>query len=760
MDEIKRDLQYALRQLARSPGFAMAAILTLSLGIGARRATGQELTLSFPNFEDWRDQSQTFEGIAAIRFPWQVTVLGGEEPTRGTILPVSREFFDVVGVQPFVGRPILYDENREGGERVAVLGHGFWQRNFGANPDLGSIDLDISGVPFTVVGVMPPGFKVLEEGDLYTPLEQGPFRVRDSHNYRAIGRLHPGISWQQAEGEMNAIAAGILQAYPGETRTVGVNMRPLRSEVLGDVDRPLLILLCAAGLLLILACSNVASTLLARSTLREREMAIRTAVGASRPRLVRQLFTESLLLAGIAGSVGLGIAHVALVLVRSQGPALVPRIQTVSIDGPVILFALGATLLTSVIFGLLPALGVSSDPAGTLRSGQRGDTHRTKALGWNLLIGSEAALAVVLVVASGLLVRSLQEILATDTNFRPAGVLTVAMNFSGSSYQSAEARVGKLNELKRKFESLPGVTAVGFVNHLPTQNTMMTGPVFASPIPDPDDIGPGEIPPSSGWRVVDEDYFAAMGIPLLRGRTFTRADGPDSPPVIILNEALANLVFPGEDPIGRQVQFVPFWREVDLTVVGVVGEARDWRKLPGSQPEGFVYWPQRTNYTRYLTAVIHTDGDPAALTRPAKERLRAVAPSVPGTIRTMNAIVGFAFLSLFLAAVGIYGVVSYSVSRRSREIGIRLALGAGSSTVRQWIFSRSLGVVAAGAASGVAGALLAGGVMESLLYGVSPRDPVTLLAAPAVVLAAAALAIWIPVLRYTRIDPLVTMRAE
>jgi putative ABC transport system permease protein len=245
--------------------------------------------------------------------------------------------------------------------------------------------------------------------------------------------------------------------------------------------------------------------------------------------------------------------------------------------------------------------------------------------------------------------------------------------------------------------------------------------------------------------------------------------------VIILNEALANLVFPGEDPIGRQVQFVPFWREVDLTVVGVVGEARDWRKLPGSQPEGFVYWPQRTNYTRYLTAVIHTDGDPAALTRPAKERLRAVAPSVPGTIRTMNAIVGaslqeqkftltvlgsFAFLSLFLAAVGIYGVVSYSVSRRSREIGIRLALGAGSSTVRQWIFSRSLGVVAAGAASGVAGALLAGGVMESLLYGVSPRDPVTLLAAPAVVLAAAALAIWIPVLRYTRIDPLVTMRAE
>ncbi|KPK80880.1 MAG: hypothetical protein AMS25_08430 [Gemmatimonas sp. SM23_52] len=804
MEEIKRDLKYALRQLARSPGFTIAAVLTLSLGIGAttvafnlvnavlirplpfpdpdrlvtlweRRARGQELTLSFPNFEDWRDQSRSFEGIAAIRFPSQVTVLGGEEPTRGTILPVSREFFDVIGVQPFLGRPILYDESRQGGERVAVLGHGFWQRNFGANPDLGSIDLNISGVPFRVVGVMPSGFKVLEEGDLYTPLEQGPFRVRDSHNYRAIGRLHPGISWQQAEGEMNRIAAGILQAYPGETRTVGVNMRPLRSDILGDVDRPLLILLCAAGLLLILACSNVASTLLAKSTLREREMAIRTAVGASRARLVRQLFTESLVLAGIAGSVGLGISHVALVLVRSHGPDLVPRLQTVSIDGPVILFALGATLLTSVIFGLLPGFGVSSDPAGTLRSGQRGDTHRRKALAWNLLIGGEAALAVVLVVASGLLVRSLQQVLSTDTNFRPDGVLTVAMSFSGSRYQSAEARVGKLNELKRELESLPGVTAVGFVNHLPTENTAMTGVVFASPIPDLDDIGPGEIPPSSGWRVVDEDYFAAMGIPLLRGRTFTRADGPDSPPVIIVNEASANLVFPGEDPIGKPVQFLPFWREVDLTVVGVVGEARDWRRVPGSQPEGFVYWPQRTNYTRYLTAVIHTDGDPAALTRPAKERLRAVAPSVPGTIRTMNAIVGvslqeqkftltvlgsFALLSLFLAAVGIYGVVSYSVSRRSREIGIRLALGAASSTVRQRIFSRSLGVVAAGAAIGVAGALLAGGVMESLLYGVSSRDLVTLVAAPTVVLGAAALAIWIPVLRFTRVDLLVTMRAE
>ncbi|MBM3788920.1 MAG: FtsX-like permease family protein [Acidobacteria bacterium] len=619
--------------------------------------------------------------------------------------------------------------------------------------------------------MMPPGFKVLEEGDLYIPLEQSPFRKRDSHNYRVIGRLRPDISRQQAEDEMNRIAAGILRDYPGETRTAGVNMRPLRSDILGGVDRPLLMLLCAAAFLLILACSNVASTLLARSTLREREMAIRTAVGASRARLVRQLFTESLVLGGIAGLTGLGISHIALSLARSQGQDLVPRLHSVSIDGPVILIALGATFLTSVIFGLLPAIGASSHLSGTLRGGRRGDPYRSGALGWNLLIGGEVALAVVLVVASGLLVRSFRQIISTDTNFRPEGVLTVAMNFAGSTYKSPEIRAGRLNELKREFESLPGVTTVGFVNHLPTQPTAMTGVVFACPVPDLDKIGPGEIPPGSGWRVVDEDYFAAMGIPLLRGRTFTRADRSDNPPVIILNEALADLVFPAQDPIGKQVQFIPFWGGVDLTVVGVVGEARDWRKASGSQPEGFVCWPQRTGYTQYLTAVIHTDGDAAALVQPVRERLRRTAPEVPGTIHAMSDLVAeslrektfimavlssFALLSSVLAAVGIYGVVSYATSRRSREIGIRLALGAAPRKVRQRIFSRSLGVVAAG----VACALVAGGVLESLLYGVSPRDPLTLAAAAAAVLGAAAPAIWIPVLHHTRVDPMVTLRAE
>lgn len=802
MNALLRDIRHAIRRLVKNPSFALITVFTLALGIGAstvafslvngvlmrplpfpesdrlmmleeRRGDGRELILSYPNFDDWRRESETFEGILAVQVPWQVSVLGGDEPTRGTVIRVSREFFDVLGVQPLLGRPIAPEENRPGGEPVVVLSFEFWNRLFGDRAGLDGLSVTIRGDPYSVVGVMPPGFKLLEEGDVYFPMELRPQRIRDSHNYRAVGRLAPGVSLTQAQQEMNGIAARIREAYPGDTQTESVSMRPLRAEILGEVDRPLLFLLGAAGLLLMLACSNAASTLLARSTHREREMAIRTAVGAARLRLIQQLFTESLLLAGLAGLLGLLLSTLTLDLVRAQGVDLVPRLQTVSIDTRIMLFALGATLVTSLLFGLLPALRASDAVAGALRSGRRGDTRGRKAFGWNVLAGGEAALAVVLVVACGLLVRSFQQVLSEETHFRPEGALTVEMDLGGSGYTGAEDRAGVLEELKREYEALPGVTAVGFVNHLPTDPNYMRGPVFRSPAPkqrDPDRPGT-----DSGWRVVDEDYFAALGIPLVRGRGFSSEDRPDGPPVAILNQALADRAFPGEDPVGRLVQVIPFWRDMDLTVVGVVAEARDWRKKAGSQPEVFVYWPQRSDYTWYMTCVIRTTGDPASLARPARERLRAVAPTVPGTIHTMRARLGeslrersftlavlgsFAALSLVLAAVGIFGVVSYSVSSRSREIGIRLALGAGAWTVRQRIFLSSFGVVGLGTAVGVVCAFAFGGVMESLLFGVSPRDPMAFAAASLALLIASALAIWVPVVRYTRVDPVVTMRAE
>jgi len=378
-----------------------------------------------------------------------------------------------------------------------------------------------------------------------------------------------------------------------------------------------------------------------------------------------------------------------------------------------------------------------------------------------------------MVVACGLLVRSFQQVLSEETNFRAEGVLTVEMDLRGGGYESSEDRAVVLEEVKREFESLPGVTTVGYVSYLPTIASMMTGPVFKSPAPiERDPNRPGT---SSGWRVVDDNYFTALGIPLLRGRVFSPEDRADAPPVVVLNQALADRTFPGEDPIGQLVQFIPFWMGVDLTVIGVVAEARDWRRGAGDQPEAFVHWPQQPGYTRDMTAVIHTTGEPSALARPARERLRAAAPTLPGTFLTMSARVGeslrersfilaalgcFAVLSLLLAAVGIYGVVSYSVSNQSREIGIRLALGAEPRMVRQQMFASSLLVVAAGAAVGVVCALLFGNLMESLLYGVSSRDATTLIAAPVVLLAAATLAIGVPVFRYTRVDPVEVLRTE
>ncbi len=802
VESIFRDIKYAARNLIKNPGFTVVAISTLALGIGASTVAfslvngvlirplpfpdsnklmfleevqddGSPLTLSFPNFDDWRTESRTMEGIAAVQFPLPATVLGGEEPVRGIVLRVSREFFDVLGVYPWLGRAISYEENREGGEPVAVLGYEFWQRHFGERTDLDGFTITISGTTISVVGVMPPGFKLMEEGDVYLPLEQRPFRVRDSHNFRAIGRLAAGVSPALALEELQVIAANIREAYPDETVGVGVAMRPLRTEILGEVDRPLFLLMGAAGMLLLIACSNVASTLLARSTVRDREMAIRTAVGASRPRLVLLLLAESLLLAILAGFAGLGLSHLTLGVVRSMGTELLPRIQSVSIDFRVVMFAVVATLGTTLAFGLVPALQSSLSGSAGLGAGQRGGTRRRTGVGGNAMVAAEAAVAVVLVVACGLLARSLQQILSEQTNFRADGVLTVEMDLRSSADNTNEGRGILLEEIKAEFQALPGVNTVGFVSYLPTQASMMSGPVFKSPAPlQRDPNRPGT---SSGWRVVDTDYFTAMGIPLLQGRVFTAEDRADAPPVVVINEALANRAFPGQDPIGQLIKFIPFWMEDDLTVIGVVAEARDWRRGEGDQPEAYVHWPQRPRYTRDMTAVIHTAGSPTALVQSARERLRAVAPSVPGTIRTMDALVNeslrertfilatlgsFAALSLVLAAVGIYGVVSYSVTSRTREIGIKLALGAEPRVVRGRMFSSSIAVVCIGVGVGMIFALLSGRLMEGLLFGVSARDLSTLVAAPMVLLSAAALAIAIPVFRYTRVDPVEVMRAD
>lgn len=798
-----KDLRHALRGLIHAPTFTVVSVLTLGLGIGATTVAftlvngillrplpfpdperlvylmeetdqGRELMLSYPNFDDWRSRSTTLEGIAAVQFPSEATVQGGSEPVRARLVSVSREFFRVLGVQPLVGRGILPEENRPGGSRVVVVSYAFWDRALGREENLDAVHLTFFGGSWQVVGVMPPGFRALDEADVYLPMELSPVAIRSAHNYRGIGRLAPGATLARAREEMNGIAAGIKAEVGDDSDADRVALRPLRSQIVGEARHPLFLLLAASGLLLLIACTNQASTLLARATHREREMAIRTAVGAGRGRLMRQLLAESLLLAGLGGALGLFLTFTSLRALRAFGPDLVPRLDSVGVAPSVLLFSLAATLSTAVLFGLAPALRGSRDVAGALRAGQQRGGPGGRAAGWNLLVGGEVALAVILVVGSALLLRSLGEILTLDTHFRTRGVLTLELDVSAQGFDEVASRTGFLRDLKTELGTLPGVDAVGLVTRLPTDPGIWTGPVLRSPVTDRENRE--EWVAIAGWRVTDGDYFRALGIPLLQGRTFSpELDRPDGTPVAILNRSLADRAFPGENPIGRQVQALWDREGRDFTVVGVVAEARDWRREAGAQPELYVYWPQALSHTGWMTAVVHTSGDPLSLAGPARDRIRALAPGLPPRIETMQARLAdslkerafllsalgvFAGLSVLLAAVGIYGVVSYSVSRRAREIGIRLALGAHPAAVRKNLFARAWTVVGTGAAAGLLVAWVLGGLMESLLFGVAPTDPLALGSAPLVLLGVGALAILVPVFRHTRVDPAVTMKVE
>lgn len=801
LEALLRDLRYGARTLRKSPSFTLVAVLTLGVGIGGATVAfslvrgvllrplpfpadealvvirqldpeGEEQTLSFPNFEDFRSQSQHLQGIAALRFPHGTTILGGAEPASGVVVPVSREFFTLLGVPPLLGRPILPEENRPGGDPVAVVGYGYWSRYLGSRELLNGLRITVEGTSYAVVGVMPPGFKVLEDADVYLPMERNPQRIRDSSNYRGIGRLGEGATLVQARAELNGIALRLEEAYPEEARLTGVVMRPLREEILGAVTRPLYLLLGASGIVLLLACSNVASTLMARSVGRGREMAIRTALGGGRARLLRLVFAESLILAGLSGLLGVGLTLGTLRSLDLLGADFIPRLATVSVDSSVLAFAVGASLATSLLFGLLPALRIPA-PASSLRSASLGNAPSRGGLGWRLLVGGQVALTASLLVASGLLLQSIREILSADTGFRSEGVLTVALDFTAAGFGSLAEGQARVAALASGWRSLPGVRAVGMVSYLPTTRTMMTGTVFRPPLPK--EGLPEHMAGPVGWRVVDPSYFRAMNIPLLKGRFFEATDDGEAPPVIILNASLERALFPGGDAVGSFVGFEPFWRHEELEVVGVVAEARDWRVPAGEQMEGYVLMSQRPGYASYMTAVLRTDGDPAGLIGPARERLRGTFPSVAGTFETLDTILAesfrdrtftlgilgaFALLSLFLSAVGIFGVVGYTVSARAREIGIMLALGAGTGRLRRTLFLQSAWPVGLGVAVGLFLAILAGGVLESILFGVTSTDPFALTAAPLVLLCSASLAILVPVVRFTRVDPAGPMREE
>ena len=796
LEDLWWDGRYAARSLRKSPGFSAVAILTLALGIGAstamftlvnsillrpldypqperlvalweRRPVGEERNVVSPrNFFAWREQAGSFAGLAAT-WDWLQNLTGGGEAEQVRAKATTGSFFSVLGVGAQLGRTY-----REGEEEAAVvvLGHHLWRRRFGGDPAVVGRTVAIDGRDRTVVGVMPADFpSVGTRADLWVPVRLSP--EAGGRTLQVVGRLHPGTTLEEARREMSAIGRRLAERYPASNAGWGVTLVPMHEQVTGDVRPALLVLLGAVGLLLLIACANVANLLLGRAAVRRREMAVRLSLGATRARLVRQTLTECLVLAGGAGLLGLGLAVWSTrTLVRLLPPGLaLPRLDEVRVDERVLGFALGVSLLTGVLFGITPALsGSAVRLAQTLRETARGTTRGRSRIRKALVV-VEVALAVVLLVGAGLLGRSLQRLLEVDTGVRPEQVLTMRLWLSGPQYQEAAALQRFMARLLPRLRDLPGARSVGAEMYLPLTGERLGHSFHRADRPRPRE---GERL-STHIRAIAGDYFATMGIPLLRGRAFAARDHARAPPVAVINQELARRHFPGEDPIGKRVDYV--WSDtLSAEIVGVVGSVREMG--PGAEPSPAIYRPYAQMPTPRVALVIRSAGDPLTLAAAAATAVREIDPGQPvAEIRTMEEVVsatvvrprlnlyllgGFAGMALLLAALGLYGVVSHSVTQRSQEIGVRIALGARPGHVLRLVVREGMRLTVLGLLIGLGAALAATRVMASLLFGVSVTDPLTLAGVTAFAAAVALLASYLPARRATRVDPAVTLRAE
>jgi len=806
MDAMWQDVRYAMRTLMRTPGFTIVALVTLALGIGANAAIfsvvngvllrplpydhpeqlvwisevntrGRPMPAAWPNLVDWREQSTSFTGLSPVN-DFTTTVLGGEEPLRVSIALVGEDFWKVFPVQPLRGRLTTPADHVPGSEPVVVVSRSFWQNDLGGR-DLDSYSLEVQGARVRVVGVVPDGAVYPRDGQMWTPAEpQNQSDSRSSHNWRVIGRLAPGTGLERAREEVDAITKRVVAQVAGdedpEYLATGAMAIPLSERVLGDVRTPLYLLLGAAALVLLVACTNLASTLLARGASRARELAVRASLGARRGRIVTQLLTESLLLALLGAAAGAGLAALVVRGIRAAAPAFLPRAEEIGMDGTVLLFTAAIAVVTALLFGLLPARRLSRVGAGqALRSGSRGNAEVSRGGIWRFLVGTEVALALVLMAGSALLVRSFRSVLAEDAGFDASDVDVVPMSLSQIKYASAEEDALFYDRFLPELQSLPGVSAVGLLSSVPVDSPPPNGRMELD----------GDLQKTAdGWYVVaSEGAFTALDIPLLEGRLFDERDGPGDPHVAVVNHAFAERYWPGESAVGKSVTgggMDNFYSErIFAQVIGVVGDVRSAGLTRETYPTVYFSYRQRPFRIRYGASLVveAANGDAAALTPALRDRLRAADPDVPVRIRTLQSVVraslgerrfvmwvlgGFSLTALVLAAVGIFGVVSYSVARRTREMGIRMALGADPGGVLRMVMSAAMGMVVLGLVLGVAGALTLTRVMRSLLYEVSPTDPLALAASTLLLAGAALLASWLPARAGTRVDPMITMRTE
>ena len=807
LSDLGQDLRYGLRMLAKNPAFTIIAVLALALGIGANSAifsvvnrvllqplpykNPEQLVIvweenskqGFPkdtpaaaNYVDWRDQNHVFEAMAAIGdISFNLTGVGDPERMDGR--RVSASLFPLLGVEPQLGRAFRPEEDKPGANQVVIMSYGLWQRRFGGDPGIIGKPINLNGKSFTVVGVMPRSFQFPTRNDqLWIPIAFDAKEAgnRGAHYLEVIARLKPGITLEQAQAEMTTIAARLQQKYPATNTSIGAVVTPLHEQVVGKIKAALLVLLGAVAFVLLIACANVANLLLARAAVRQKEIALRLALGASRARLIRQFLTESVLLASLGGMVGLLFSLAGLSVLKGFIPPNISQAQNISIDAKVLMFTMLVSLVTGLIFGLAPALQAAhfnlndtlKESGRDSAAGSRGNRIR------GLLVISEVAVSFILLIGAGLLINSFLRLRNVDPGFRADHVLTMTIVLPDVRYPDRKRRAPFYDELIRRVEALPGVTSAAVVTDVPLTNSGNSVGVSIEGRADP---APDRMPIVI-TRMISSHYFKTMSIPLLNGRELTEQDKADSTPVAVISETTARLFWPGEDPLGKRIKVgesasTNQW----LTVVGVVKDVRQYEL--GIEPKPQMYLPHSQNeFFDPRALVVRTNVDPLSLAATVRKTVWEIDKDQPvSDINTMEQVVSesvarqrfsmlllgvFAGLALVLAAVGIYGVMSYSVAQRTHEIGIRMALGAQRNDVLRLTIWQGFKLVITGVTIGLAVAFVLTRVMSSLLFGISATDPITFLAISFVLVAVALIASYVPALRATRVDPMLALRYE
>jgi putative ABC transport system permease protein len=803
MGTLIHDLRYAFRTIEKNPGFSLVAMFALALGIGANTAIfsvvnalllrplpyaepervvmvwessprgALQNVVAPADYLDWKAQNHVFDAMSPV-LPQLDILTGAGEPDEIPGFAVGASFFPLLGVTPRLGRSFSGEEEKPGGPNVAVLSHHLWETRFGSNPNILGKSIVLDSVPHTVIGVMPARFRWLNRASEFWV----PMRLNLARNYRidagrymqAVAHLRPGVTVSEAQAEMSAIAKRLEREHPEFNTGWGVNLVTMRNQIAGDIKPALLVLLGAVGVVLLIACANVANLLLARAAGRQREMAIRTSLGATRPRIVQQLLTESVLLAVIAGIVGMVLAFWGIDLLVALSPKNLRLRDQIAPDYVVMTFTAALSLVTGILFGLVPAIaGSQTDLNSSLKQGTRtgagGGSQRIRGV----LVVAEVSLSLMLLVGAGLLIRSFSKLESVDPGFNGSQVLTARVSLPGAKYRQDPQKIAFFQQALAKIRTIPGVHSAGMNAYLPLTG-IIAGTGFTM---DDRPAPPKGQKPVTNVSIVDPDYFTAMSVPLLKGRLFSAHDNETAPRVYIVSESFARANWPGGDVLGQRIR-VAMNDDLPGEIVGVVGDVRHEGLEKSARQTVYYAHPQFAS--RAMTFVIRTTLPPATLSNPVTAAIHSIDPEQPiSAIEPMDKVLAesiarsrftmlllavFASLAIVLAAVGIYGVISYSVTQRTQEIGLRMALGAERRDVLRLVLNQGIHLVAAGLAVGLLGSFFLTRLIASLLFELSPNDPATFLAVVTLLAAVALAATLIPALRATRVDPMVALRYE